>query len=161
MVVVDSSALIPLARTGNLSLTTQVFDRVETTEDVYRETVEEGGRGASAIKEFLEEEAAVRENDAEAGAVAEAEGIAGPDASLLLLAEERDETLLTNDRALIQVARARGVETYWVTTLLLRCVKDGHIESEEGKSVLYDLVDAGMNLSGKVYAAVQKRIEEF
>lgn len=161
MVVVDSSALIPLARTGNLSLITHVFDRIETTEDVYRETVESGGRGASAIKEHLENEATIRQSDSGAETVAEAEGIADADASLLLLSEERGDVLLTNDRALIQVAQARGVETYWVTTLLLKCAKDGHITPEEGKRVLYDLVDAGMNLSGKVYATIQKRIEEF
>lgn len=161
MAIVDSSALTPLARTGNLSLITQAFSRVETTEDVYRETVEEGGRGASTIKEFLENDATIHESDAETETVAEAEGIAGADASLLLLAEEGDWTLLTNERPLIQVARARNVETYWVTTLLLRCVKDDHLTPEEGKRALYDLVDAGMNLSGKVYATIQKKIEGF
>ncbi|MEE9151695.1 MAG: hypothetical protein V3U20_07690 [Thermoplasmata archaeon] len=38
------------------------------------------------------------------------EGIEPADASLIILAEEMEESLLSNDYVLITVARARGVE---------------------------------------------------
>jgi len=53
MVVVDSSALIPLARVGRLDLIPAVFETIATTEAVAREVVVEGKPGAAALEEFL------------------------------------------------------------------------------------------------------------
>jgi polyhydroxyalkanoate synthesis regulator phasin len=47
-----------------------------------------------------------------------------------------------------------------VTTLLLKCTKDGELTADEATDVLYDLVDEGMNLHPKVYAQVQKKLQE-
>jgi hypothetical protein len=48
-----------------------------------------------------------------------------------------------------------------VTTLLLKCAKDQVLTATEATDVLYDLVDAGMNFSPKVYSQVQQKLEEF
>jgi predicted nucleic acid-binding protein len=88
------------------------------------------------------------------------EGIAVADASVILLAEGDEEILLANDKGLIEVARSHGVECWWVTTLLLKCTKDGELTTDEATDVLYDLVDEGMNLHPKVYAQVQKKLQE-
>ncbi|MDZ7687152.1 MAG: hypothetical protein U5J64_00255 [Halobacteriales archaeon] len=165
MVVLDSSALIHLAQADGLWLIQEVYDRLRTTEGVYEETVGEtadvGGwkPGASEIREFLED-CHVHEEDDTADEVAEMEGVSETDAALVLRAREEDEILLTNDKALVGVARAKGVETDWVTTLLLRATKRDIIGAEGAKDTLYELVNSGMNLSPSVYTKVRRRLDE-
>ncbi|MFB6168835.1 MAG: hypothetical protein ABEJ43_08310 [Haloferacaceae archaeon] len=88
------------------------------------------------------------------------EGIAVADASVILLAADDGAVLLANDKGLIEVARSHGVECWWVTTLLLRCTRDGTVTTDEATDVLYDLVNEGMNLYPKVYTQVQKKLGE-
>jgi predicted nucleic acid-binding protein len=159
MVVVDSSALIPLAWVGRLDLISTVFDDIRTTVDVRTEVLTEGKRGTAALDTFLED-VDIHETPASAEEVASMEGIAVADASVILLAETDKEILLANDKGLIEVARTHGVECWWVTTLLLSCAKHGDLTADEATDVLYDLVDEGMNLHPKIYAQVQKKLEE-
>ncbi|MEF8851949.1 MAG: hypothetical protein V5A44_07505 [Haloarculaceae archaeon] len=159
MVVVDSSALIPLAWVGRLDLIPAAFDEVRTTEEVREEVLAEGKRGTAALEEF-QADVAVHDTPARAGEVASMEGIAVADASVILLAEDDEEILLANDKGLIEVARSHGVECWWVTTLLLSCTKNGDLTADEATDLLYDLVDEGMNLHPKVYSQVQKRLRE-
>jgi predicted nucleic acid-binding protein len=162
MAVLDSSALIHLAQADGLWLIDEVYEEPLTTEGVFRETVEEGGGrkpGASEISELLEDCPAHEEDDSAAD-IAEAEGVSETDAALILLALEEDEILLTNDKALVGVAGAKGVEPDWVTTVLLRAAKQGVVGSEEAKEMLYELVNSGMNLSPSVYTKVRRRLDE-
>jgi predicted nucleic acid-binding protein len=159
MVVVDSSALIPLAWVGRLNLISTVFRSVRTTGEVRDEVLTEGKRGTAALDEFLEG-VAVHSRPKTADEVASMEGITVADASVSLLAEDDEENLLANDKGLIEVARSHGVECWWVTTLLFSCIKEGELTADEATDVLYDLVDEGMNLHPKVYAQVQKKLRE-
>lgn len=163
MVVVDSSVLILLSKIAKLGLVRESFNEVLTTDEIYREVVEEGkGRkGTSKIKESFEEWIVVENFDLEkAEEIAELEGITTADASLLLLAEKKDSILLTNDRALILVARSRNVEYYWLTTLVLKRVKEGDLGKNEALDLLDELIAAGMNLAPKVYSKLRKKIDE-
>ena len=159
MVVVDSSALIPLVWVGRLDLVSTTFDSIRTTEAVQNEVLTEGKRGTAALDEFLQD-VTIHQTTATADQVASMEGIAVADASVLLLADGVDEILLANDRGLIEVARSHGVECWWVTTLLLRCRKQGDVTADEATDILYRLVNEGMNLHPKVYAQVQQKLRE-
>jgi predicted nucleic acid-binding protein len=159
MVIVDSAALIPLAWVGRLDLVSTAFDEVRTTEEVREEALTEGKRGTAALDEFLAD-VVVHDTSATADEVASMDGIAVADASVILLAEDDEEILLTNDTGLIEVARSHRVECWWVTTLLLSCAKEGDLTADEATDVLYDLVDEGMNLHPKVYAQVQQKLRE-
>ncbi|MEE9489448.1 MAG: hypothetical protein V3V91_03310 [Thermoplasmata archaeon] len=88
------------------------------------------------------------------------EGIERADASLILMAEERGDALISNDLALIRVARSRGVESRWLTTLILRMTAKGKMSKEEAKAVLIELVETGLRLSPEVYTSVLGRIDE-
>ena len=158
MVVVDSSALIPLSWVGRLDLIEAVFDEVHTTLGVREEVLVEGKRGVAALEAFVGD-ATVHPTPEEAEAIAELEGVATTDAAVVMLAEDEDEPLLANDKALIEVARTHGVDIWWVTTVLLKATKDGAVTREEASELLYDLVDEGMNLHPKVYTKVQREIE--
>jgi predicted nucleic acid-binding protein len=159
MVVVDSSALIPLAWVGRLDLIPTAFDEIRTAEEVREEVLAEGKRGTVTLEKFLAD-VAVHDTPARAAEVASMEGIAVADASVILLAEADEEVLLANDRGLVEVARSHGVDCWWVTTLLLSCTKNGDLTADGATDLLYDLVDEGMNLHPKVYSQVQKRLRE-
>ena len=159
MVVVDSSALIPLAWVGRLELIPAAFDDIRTTEDVRDEVLTEGQRGTAALDEFLSD-VPVRETPARAEEVASMEGLAAADASVILVAENTGESLLANDKGLIEVARSHGIECWWVTTLLLDRTKNGEVTAEEATDILYDLVNEGMNLQPRVYTQVEKKLRE-
>lgn len=159
MVVVDSSALIPLAWIGRLDLISTTFNEIRTTDAVKDEVLTEGKRGTAALTSFLED-ILICETPSEAQEVASLEGIAVADASVILLANDGEKVLLANDKGLIAVARSHGVECWWVTTVLLSCTKEGVLTSAAATDMLYDLVDAGMNLQPKVYSQVQQKLEE-
>ena len=160
MVVVDSSALIPLARAGQLDLITAVFDACHVTEDIVDEVVVEGKRGSSALQTFVEG-CKIHGMPNDATQVAELEGITAADASVILLAQSRSDRLLANDKGLIEVARSLDVEVWWVTTLLLKARKDGVLDTDEATDILQDLVEVGMNLHPKVYSQVHAALQDF
>lgn len=161
--IVDSSVLIHLSRIGKLDFLKE-FGEIKITEDVYRETVEEakGREGVSSIGEACSSWISVIKmaDEKKIRKLAEQEGIENADASLILLAEEKKEILLSNDYYLIRAARSRGIECWWLTTLLLRAVKGKKIKKEEAKQMLLNLVESGMRLSIEVYTAILKRIDE-
>jgi predicted nucleic acid-binding protein len=159
MVVVDSSALIPLAWVGRLDLISESFDEIRTTELVREKVLVEGKRGTASLTSFLSD-VSLCETPSRAAEIASLEGIAVADASVILLADDGEELLLANDRGLVEVARSHGVECWWVTTLLLSCTKKGVLTSEDANEVLFNLVDSGMNLHPTVYSRVQQKIQE-
>lgn len=159
MVVVDSSALIPLSWVGRLDLISATFADIRTTEMVKGEVLTEGKRGTAPLQSFFDE-ITVCETPSDAADVASLEGVAVADASVILLAADDEDVLLANDKGLIEVARSHGIDCWWVTTLLLKCTKDGVLPSTEATDLLYDLLDSGMNLHPKVYAQVQQKLRE-
>jgi hypothetical protein len=123
------------------------------------EVLVDGKRGTASLQAFFDG-VSICETPPRAEDVASLEGIARADASVILLADVEDEVLLANDKGLIEVARSHGIECWWVTTLLLKCTKDGTVTAAEATEILYDLVDSGMNLHPKVYARVQQKLRE-
>ena len=109
MVVVDSSALIPLSWVSRLDLITATYDEIRTTEHVRDEVLTEGKRGTVALKSFLGD-VSIHETSSDAKEVASLEGIAVADASVIVLADDMCAVLLANDKGLINVARSHGVE---------------------------------------------------
>ncbi len=161
MVVVDSSVLIHLSRINKLKLLDQFFSKagkVRITQEVYDEVKE--GKGASEILEACKSWIAVSGRQAgEAGKLSEVEGIEKADASVILHAKKEADILLCNDYALMMVARSKGVECWWLTTFLLRCLQKKIISKNEAKQTLFELVESGMRLSNEVYSAILKEIE--
>ncbi len=161
--IVDSSVLIHLARIGRLSLLKDFFDNMVITGEVFRETVSEAKHriGASAIEQACGKWIIVEKSKHKKALkkIVELEGIEPADASLLLLAEEMEESLLSNDYALIAVARARGVECWWLTTFILHIIAEGTVTKKKGKQILLELIESGMRLSSQVYASILRRID--
>lgn len=161
MAIVDSSVLIPLSRIGKLSLLKRFFNSIKITHDVYEE-IKAGTTGVSEIEKACKDWIFLSKpkNFEEVNYISKMEGIERADASIILLARERQDILLSNDFALIMIARSKGIECWWLTTFLLRCLERKIITKKEAKQILFDLVQAGMRLSNDVYAAILKEIED-
>lgn len=163
MAVVDSSALIHLVRTGRLNLLREFFKEVCITREIFEEVVktEETKVGASQINSAVgnwikiltpRQKSSIKQ-------IAELEKIGLADASVILLAKERKDILLSNDYFLIKVANSIGVECWWLTTFILNCVRKKIIKKEEAKQILYNLVLNKMHITVDVYAAILREID--
>ena len=158
MLVVDSCVLIHLSRIGRLDLLK--VDECCTVDDVYRETVIEGYRGTSQISEAFQKWLSKNHVDSQnALEMAKTEEIEVTDAALILLAEQVNGTLLTNDKALITLAQSRGVQYLWLTSFLLMLCREKKISREEALGILYDLVQSGLNIEARIYAILERRLK--
>jgi len=161
--IVDSAILVYVSRIGKLHLLRRFFGKIKIHLPVYRETVEEreGRIGTATISGACNKWIEVVEfnKEKEAAHMARQEDIAKADAILILLCEREKEGLLINDAALVQVARSRGIECWWMTTLLLKSVAKGIITKSEAKNLLADLIHAGMRIRTEVYILVLDEID--
>jgi len=161
MVVVDSSVLIPLLRIGKINLLKFYYDKVLIPKEIYEEIVA-GKTGFSIFEEACKDWIAVSSRlFSNAGEIAKKEGIALADAVLLLLAEEKKAPLISNDAALMLIARSRGIRCIWLTTFLLNCLKKKIITKKDAKSILLQLVEASMHLTNDVYSALLEIIDKY
>jgi predicted nucleic acid-binding protein len=159
MIVADSSVLIHLSRIGKLDLLREYFKKILITPAVYDEIKE--GVGASEITKACNEWITVVEpTTKDIERIANAEGIEKADASVIMLAKEQGKILISNDYALIAVAKSKGVDCWWLTTLLLNCIKQKILSKKEAKKPLLDLVKTGMHLNNAVYAAILNEIDQ-
>lgn len=159
MTVLDSSALIHLYRIGKLNLIQKLFKKALITPDIYEEVKE--GTGASEIRKACNGWISVAEpKSKDAEIISKAEDIEKADASAILLAMENETLLLSNDYALIMSARAKGVNCWWLTTFILKCIKQNVISKEEAKQTLLELVKTGMRLDNAVYASILNEIDK-
>lgn len=151
MVVVDSSALIPLIRIGRLDLLRKVFDKIIVPETVWEEVAVEGKKLGRPVKDF-EEGGGKWFIVAKAKDSATEEGyIEKGDLAVFKTAKGRKDILLTNDAALYYYALSQGVKAYWLTTVLLIAAKRKKISRGEAEAILLELVNtAGMHLKSEL-----------
>ena len=160
MIAIDSSPLIHLSKIGRLDILKNCS--LIATESVRREVIIEGKAGVSELKEFFNRVEVVKlsERDIDtASSVAKSEDVHQTDAELLLLAKKKKCTLLTNDRALVLLARSMGLKVWWVTTLILNLMNAGRLLKEEGKYILEDLIMSGMRIETGVYIRILREME--
>ncbi|MBI3027805.1 DUF3368 domain-containing protein [Candidatus Woesearchaeota archaeon] len=160
MAIADSSVLIHLSRINKLPSLKKYFSKVRITQDVYNEV--KTGIGASEIEKARQNWIIVEnpKNFNEIDNISKLEDIEKADSSILILAEEKKEILLSNDYDLIMVAKSKGIECLWLTTFILRCLKKKIITKKEAKQILLELIDAGMRLSNEVYSTILTEIDK-
>lgn len=157
MIAIDSSPLIHLSKIGKLDILEGYS--IITTPSVQEEVIIRGKPGTSNLINFFERVEIVVVETEKASSIAEMEGVHRADAELLLLAKNKNCTLLTNDKALVLLARSWGIKVWWVTTLILNQVKTGRLSKEEGKVILDELIHSGMKIETKVYIRVVREID--
>lgn len=157
MVVVDSSVLIHLMRIGRLIILKQYFKKIKITQEIYNEIGY--GIGADAIEDACKEWISIEPKSKSNGEMSKIEGIEEADISIIMLAEKEKDILLSNDSALISVARSKNIDCWWLTTFILRCLKKKILNKAEAKQLLVDLIESGMRLDNLVYSKILEEIE--
>jgi predicted nucleic acid-binding protein len=160
MVVVDSSVLIPLLRIGKLPLLKSFFGKIDITREVYEE-INVGTLGLSEFEEACGKWIIILSKKFKnTNQIAKSENIEQADASVILLAKSKETILLSNDYALIIVAKNKGIKCWWATTFILRCLQKRIIKKKEAKQILLGLIKSGMRLDNEVYAAILDEIDK-
>lgn len=152
MVVVDSSALIPLIKIGRLDLLRNVFAKILIPEPVWEEVVTEGKRLGKPIREF-EEGVDKWYKLARYGKKIEFidKNLEKNDFIVFSIAKDNNEVLLTNDASLYYYALSQNVKSFWLTTLLLYAVKKKKLDKTEAENILLEMVNtAGLHLRSDI-----------
>ncbi len=159
MAVVDSSVLIHLLRIGKINLLKEYFGKIMITREVYNELMS-GNVGVGEIELGIKEWITLKEVEIlDIKRVAKSEGIEDADASVILLAKQDEKILLSNDYALISVAKSYGVKCWWITSFILHCLRKDIVTKEESKKILYNLVESGLRLNNTVYSVILNEID--
>ncbi len=144
MVVVDSSALIPLIKTGKLGLLRKVFARIVIPEPVWQEVAVEGkalGKPVRGLEEGKGKWFTVAKPKREISA---AEGtLTKNDLAVFEIAKANADVLLTNDASLYYYALSQSVKAYWLTTVVLIAAKKRKVTKSEAENTLLELVSTG------------------
>ncbi len=157
MVVVDSSAIIPLLNIGKLELIRKNFSEFVVPQIVWEEVVENGKLFGKPYSLFAQGKnvwfSIVSERKKEeAKTFAKEQEIQEADAEIILLAKERNQILLTNDAAMYACCLTQGIQSWWLTTLVLASVKKKIITKNEAEQILFELVTTGnMHLRTDVF----------
>ncbi len=169
MIVCDSGPLIHLARIGELQILRTLFGEVLIPFSVYEEVVVEAKRlrktGVSTIEEaitsgWIKVLKLTPSDLREVRRLAEEESIEIADAEVVYLARKKETGMVTNDRRLVLVARALGVQPLWITSLLFLAVSRKVLKKSEAASLLRRLVRSGLHLRPEVYEATLEGIEK-
>jgi predicted nucleic acid-binding protein len=159
--IVDTSIIIPLVRIGRLELLRKFFRKIKITKDVYDE-IKAGDIGVSEIEEGINNWILIRdvENKKSIIGLSESEDIEKADASIILLAKEEKDSLISNDYFLIAVGKSKGIDCWWMTTFILQCLKKKLVSKKEAKDILLELIESGMRLDNVVYALILREIDK-
>jgi len=160
MVIVDTSVLIPLLKIGKINLLKKFFNKIIITKEVEKE-IETGKIGVSEFEEANKLWIEIKEENSEkAEKLANVEDIEKTDASIILIAKDQKDIILSNDYALITVAKSKNIECWWLTTFIIKILKKKIITKKEAKEIMSDLIKAGMRLKNEIYVAILDEIEK-
>jgi len=161
LIVCDSAPLIYLSKTGRLELLKQLYGEVLIPKGVFDEVVTQavGKPGASEVQKAV----GTRWVKVEVVSVPRslrAEGAEGADGEVIVLAAKKGLPLLTNDRALAGIARTHRVALKWLTQTLPEAVRASVLSPLEARTLLRDLVRAGLRVRSEILAETINLIEK-
>ena len=136
----------------------EFFNKIKITKEI-EEEIKTGKIGSGEFEEACKTWIQIKEkNSEEIERLAKLEDIEKADASIILLARDNKDILLSNDYALITAAKTKNIECWWLTTFLIKCVKKKTIMKKEAKQILSDLIKSGMRLKNEVYVSILEEI---
>ncbi len=153
MIVVDAAPLIYLSKIGRLELLRKLYGKIVLPQGVWDEVVTQAqGRPGAGELERGVREGWIRVEKALPLKSLLAERMEGADAEAVALAKKMRVPLLTNDRVLVMIARTSGIEAKWLTQAVVEASRAGTIRPVEARSLLRDLVRAGLRIRSEVLA---------
>jgi len=150
MIVSDATPLLHLARAGLLDLLPKLYVRIVVPVSVWEET---SGRGEPRPERQLLQDASaawleVRTSSARERRTSEAFRRAAPvglgEADAIALAEALRAPVLMDDRVAVDLARMRGLETRWTTSVILEAHRRRILDRAAARRAVEDLVGSGL-----------------
>lgn len=150
MIVSDTTPLLHLARAGHLDLLPRLYARIVIPPSVWEEAqlpgearpesdILEEAKGAwIAIRSLSPRDRRKSESLRRAAPVGRGE------ADAIALAEALEVAVLMDDRVAVDLARMRGVETRWTTSVVLEAFRRGVLDRMAARGVVEDLVASGL-----------------
>ncbi|WP_248516950.1 DUF3368 domain-containing protein [Salinarchaeum laminariae] len=167
MYVFDATPLIYLAKVDRLSLVLGTVSEAVVPEHVHREVVvdgiEAGHADARRVERAIDETAlrVVPVSDADTfERIGRNERLTDADAAVLAVAASADAIAVMDEQYGRDVADAEGIPTRGTAFLVLRALRDDHIDAEEARTIVDDMVDAGWYCAPDLYAKLLAKIEE-
>ncbi len=159
MSIIDTSCLIYFIKVRELELLRKLFTKAIITPEVHHEMTR-GVEGLSELQKALETWISIQQpqNASSITTLSEAESLSMADASIILLAMEKEDFLISNDAALIRAAKIKGVECWRLTSCIIEAVKKKIISKKKAQEILYSLISKGMYLDNRVYADLLEEI---
>lgn len=150
MIVADATPLLHLARAGHLDLLPKLYTRVVVPTSVLVEAVGQGEPRSEAqvLREASQTWLEVRPLSARERRTSESFRRGAPvgrgEADAIALAESLRTPVLMDDRVAVDLARMRGVETRWTTSVVLEAHQRRILNREAARRALEDLVASGL-----------------
>lgn len=159
ILVLDSSALITLARIGRLDLLRQIAGTAHIPEAVYEEVVE-SGQGRPGSVEVAQAQWISRHQVEDRAAVSRLRARVGRgEAEAIVLARElQADGLVLDDATARQVAEAEGRTVLGLLGLLIHAKGHGLVETV--RPVLDEMVAAGLFIDDSLYRSVLRQVGE-
>ena len=145
MVIVNSSPIISLAKTGKLWLLHKLFDKVIITEQVYEEIMSKPEYPeAIAIKKTVEHEKWLKiQKSYEISKI-----LGSEEASSIGLALKLKQSLIIDDKKAVFVAKTYGIECHGTLYVILEALKKGIIKNKkEAIDAVSQLISHNLYLS--------------
>ena len=149
MIVSDATPLLHLARAGLLDLLPKLYTQVVIPTSVWKEARGREPRPETHVfQEASETWIEVRPLSARERTKSEAFRRGAPvgrgEADALALAEALKTAVLMDDRVAVDLARMRGVETRWTTSVVLEAHRRGILDRKTARRAIEDLVASGL-----------------
>lgn len=170
-VVCDSSPLIWLTKTGNITLLKQLYESVAIPEEVYNEVVttglREGYSNAHVIREQINQgwirvEKLDEETSKRCALIAEnAPEIHLGEVQVILLAQSLSLDLLMDESCGRAFAESWGLNVHGTLYLVLRGLREAIYTQDEAKDVISSMVEKGFRIEPRLLTRVFREIERF
>ena len=155
-IVSDTTALIVLAKQHRLDLLGACFEQVLLPEAVYREWVA-GDAAIETTVQDLEFLHVVALDDSDL--LTELQALVDPgEAEALVLAQERELTLLVDEKKGRNIARMMGIPVLGLVGVLLLAAEREILEQETAREILQEAKDDGFRLSDRLYWSFMERL---
>lgn len=149
MIVADSTPLLHLARAGYVDLLPKLYARVVIPPSVWEEVAGTGEPRAEAhVLRDASETWLDRRLSTRGRRMAESFRRGAPvgraEADAIALSEALRKPVLMDDRVAVDLARMRGVETRWTSSVILEAQRRGVVDLATERRAIEDLVGSGL-----------------
>lgn len=170
-VVCDSSPLIWLTKTGNISLLKQIYETVYMPEEVYNEVVnnglKEGYSDALVIKEQVNngwiKVKKLDEHDTESCSLIteNAPEVHLGEIQAILLARSMNLDLLMDESCGRAFAKTWGLKVHGTLYVVLKSLREAILNQDDAKETIYGMVEKGFRIEPRLVTRVLREIEHY